>query len=467
MIAEQSKYEAVWAHDAYRRVAPGEHHVQRFIELARPQHHHVLCDFGCGTGRGAFALAALTDVSVLAVDFAANCLDADVRAALSERFRFRQHDLNTPLGEKVDFGYCTDVLEHLPESSVDTVLRNIFVAAHKVYLAISTVDDVMGALIGEPLHLTVRDPFWWHDRLTSLGIRIDWSTYDDHTVCFWASAYANGEDFSDRGKLNVEESRLRDNIRANLALGLNEIAPHQVQPDTTIYLLAGGPSLNDFETQIVASGKSGTPIVTVNGTYNWLLDRGIRPAAQVMVDSREFNARFVSRHVDTCKYLISSQCDPEFVRTLPREQTLLWHSGDSTVCESTIREYDEEHGIKREFYPVHGGSTVISRAITLLAMLGFRRIEIFGWDSCLKDDDHHAYAQPENDSRSIYTIRVGGRSFKCHGWMVVQANELTKLVKHIWGHLPDLDLIVHGDGLIAHMLNHSADLAATEKEDGC
>jgi hypothetical protein len=40
--------------------------------------------------------------------------------------------------------------------------------------------------------------------------------------------------------------------------------------------------------------------------------------------------------------------------------------------------------------------------------------------------------------------------------MVVQAHEFPKLVKHIYSQVPDLQLSVRGDGLLAAILNHSA-----------
>lgn len=395
------------------------------------------------------------------IDFAGNCLDPAVREQLGERFRFVEHDLTIPLGEKFAYGFCTDVLEHIPTKDVRTVLSNIFVAAKKVYLAISTVDDVMGALVGEPLHLTVRDPFWWDDVVRSLGFEPEWSFYDDHTVCFYGSAYATAQDFSDISKLNTSHEHVVANIKANLDLGLKEIEPHEIQPDVVVYLLAGGPSLKQHEAEVIEAGRAGVPCVTVNGSYGWLLDRGIRPAAHVQVDAREFNRRFITRHVDTCKYLVSSQCDNELVKSLPAEQTWLWHSGPSDLVKQTLMEWAEETGERREWYPVYGASTVVSRAVTLLALLGFRKIEIFGWDSCLMDGEHHSYDQPENDSKDIVTVTVGDRHFRCHPWMVVQANEFPKVVRHIYSQVPDLELSVRGNGLIAAILNE-----AMEKQNG-
>jgi hypothetical protein len=98
-------------------------------------------------------------------------------------------------------------------------------------------------------------------------------------------------------------------------------------------------------------------------------------------------------------------------------------------------------------------------------MLGFRNIEIFGWDSCLRDDAHHAYAQPENDSETVIEVSCGGRTFKCHTWMAMQASEVQDMVNQMYGRIDDLNICVRGDGLIAHIFNHAATLAM-ETEDG-
>jgi SAM-dependent methyltransferase len=447
-------YERMWGRPEYRATAPGEIYAYTFIEWAKP--HGKIIDFGCGTGRGAMLVQALTGGDVLALDFAGNALDPAARAVLD----FRKHDLREPLQENVaDFGYCTDVLEHIAPEDVETVLRNVFVAARRVFLAISTVPDHFGpATEGEPLHLTVQPIDWWREKLTAMGVRID-REEEQPTLCFfYGSIYASGEDFMSATGINVGEDRLRENIMANLRADVGEICPHEVQ-DTQIYLLAGGPSLADHEAEIIELGRSGAPIVTVNGTYNWLLERGIKPAAQIMVDGREFNARFVDPVVPTCKYLMSSQTSHEAVAKLPKEQVFLFHSGDTPIVKECFDAYCQERGVHREWYPVYGGTTVVGRGLVALAMLGFRNIEVFGWDSCLRGDKHHAYAQPENDNGHVVEVTIGGRTFSCHPWMVVQAHEFPKIIRFILGPIPDFNLSVRGDGLIAHLLNHAAVLA--------
>lgn len=445
MNAEQAKYEALWGqHQQYRTIAPGEQLAEHFLSLAKPLPHQLCVDFGCGTGRGAARIARRC--RVLAVDFAANCLDHNVQVD------FRQHDLIEPLsleGGIADFGYCTDVLEHIPPKDVERVLWNIITAARRVYFNVSTVEDRLGALIGEPLHLTVEPMAWWVGKLEAMGFNVAFKQDLGSSCIIYGSAYFAFGDVEHKVELNIEQERVVDNIRRNLRLGLQEVQPHDAQ-DTEVMLLCGGPSLGDFADEIVARNRAGMPAITVNGAYNWLIERGGRPGAQVLVDAREFNRRFVEPTVLECKYLVSSQCDHALVASLPRSQTYLWH-GASSLVESVVRGDSLAH----EWYPVPGGTTVTLRALPLLAMLGFRRIHVYGFDSCLRGDDHHAYAQPENDGDAVVSIFVAGEEFLCHGWMLKQAHEFQEVMRHLL--VPaGVELAVHGDGLIAAILAAAA-----------
>lgn len=454
-MTEVQKYTAVWNRPEYRVSAPGEHFVSDFLRHAKPGNGDTVIDFGCGTGRAALRISEYAPVLML--DFAENCLDRSVRDALGERLTFRQYDLTQPMELTGTYGFCTDVMEHIPTDDVDTVLKNICTAVLRVYFNISTMQDNMGVLIGEPLHLTVKPMEWWKEKLESLGFRIDYSKDLGASAVFYGSIYANGNDIAEKTSLNVSMDRVRQNMLANMALGMNDVCPHKVQ-DEVIYVLAGGPSLAQHENEVVLLGRLGAKLVTVNGTYKWLIDRGIRPAAHFMVDGREFNERFIHTIIDTCKYIFSSQTAHEAVKKVPKEQGWIYHSGDSEMVKEVFEEHCRGLGYDKAWYPVPGGTTVINRALVVLAMLGFRHIEIFGWDSCLIDDKHHSYEQKENDDNYIIEVIVGGRKFKCHPWMVVQANEVPKLIRHIFGLIDGFEINVRGDGLIAHILNHTANM---------
>lgn len=167
-LTERQKYERVWCFDDYRTVAPGEQCVKKFLEVVKPAGFGKVIDFGCGTGRAALKLDE-AGLDVFCLDFASNARDLE-----AWRLPFRVHDLTDPIDLRADYGFCTDVMEHVPPEHVRTVLQNIIDAAPRVFFQISTVDDVMGELVGLPLHLSVHPASWWIDELELLGCRVRW-----------------------------------------------------------------------------------------------------------------------------------------------------------------------------------------------------------------------------------------------------------------------------------------------------
>lgn len=174
-LSERDKYERMWAVDSYRDVAPGELAAARFMDLIGKG---PVIDFGCGTGRGGLALSrAGLDVRLL--DFASNCRDEACR-----HLPFIQHDLTQASPVSAPYGYCTDVLEHIPPADVDVVIRNIMASAQTVFFQISTVPDSMGATINQTLHLSVHPLGWWADTFIRLGFTVMWSEQDGSNAQF-------------------------------------------------------------------------------------------------------------------------------------------------------------------------------------------------------------------------------------------------------------------------------------------
>ena len=237
-------------------------------------------------------------------------------------------------------------------------------------------------------------------------------------------------------------------------MGLKEAHPFE-QNDIEVMVLAGGPSLSDFEDEIRANRDAGMPLITTNGAYNWCVERGIKPSMQVVVDGREYNKRFVQPHVDGCHYFLASQCHPEIIKAAPKDQVYLWHAGMSPAVKETVEEHAKDAGHKT-WFPVMGGSTVMLRTIPMLIMLGYHRMHIYGFDSCVMGDKHHAYSQPENDNKTVINVRLKGEEFKCQMWMWVQAQEFIDIQKMIAEHC---ELAVYGDGLIATIIKTASEMS--------
>jgi hypothetical protein len=160
-LPEREKYIRMWAIPGYRRLAPGEDAAGEFLEIVKPDGRVI--DFGSGTGRGALALSK-AGVDVWMVDFASNCRDNEAL-----HLPFVEHDLTEPLALRAPYGYCTDVMEHIPPAQVETVIRNIMESAGTVFFQIATVPDNFGAVINQRLHLTVEPHEWWRETFTRLG----------------------------------------------------------------------------------------------------------------------------------------------------------------------------------------------------------------------------------------------------------------------------------------------------------
>jgi uncharacterized Rossmann fold enzyme len=165
-LSERDIYRRMWMHDEYRMFAPGEHMVPGIAEFCKSG---PLIDFGCGTGRAAVKLTEL-GYQVILVDFADNSRDDE---ALS--LPFLEWDLSRPSPLRAPYGYCCDVMEHIPPDQVDAVLANLREACSEgVFFRIEHEADVFGpAVIGRPLHLSVHGPEWWIEKLQKFWPRVE------------------------------------------------------------------------------------------------------------------------------------------------------------------------------------------------------------------------------------------------------------------------------------------------------
>jgi hypothetical protein len=166
---EREKYLAVWQRPEYRKTSPGMFETERAWLICDLQPGMTLYDFGSGPCR---ATKWFLDrgVNATAIDFASNAREFD-DVPFVEANLWSMPDSLTG----ADWGFCCDVMEHIPPEKVDVVLQSI---ASKVeegcYFRIATRLDVMGPrLLGKRLHLTVEDCEWWRRRIENAFARVD------------------------------------------------------------------------------------------------------------------------------------------------------------------------------------------------------------------------------------------------------------------------------------------------------
>lgn len=259
--------------------------------------------------------------------------------------------------------------------------------------------------------------------------------------------------------LNTPTATIREHISQNIKRHLPQLAIYAPQ-DRELCIVAGGPSLKYTLEPLMQAIGGGAGVCAINGAYDWLLDRGIVADTMCLIDARQWNKRFVERARQKTKFFIASQCHPEVFDALDGHDVWLWHAPIPIMDGEDPDEWGEGKALylkhyydDRNFLLVPGGVSCTAKSIMLNYWLGFRKIHIFGFDSCWLDGEHHAYEQPENRDLNV-EFWLGDKMFNCAPWMAHQADSFFKLMVN----LPDnLQLQVHGDGLIAYGLTRSAE----------
>ena len=127
---EQKKYETVWKTlPEYRENSAAGYLVPEFLLhfQSRLTKDQTIIDFGCGTARAA-PLLAKAHLKVTLVDICVDSLDPEIFLQTfnsNPAYAFFQESL-WELSNKVkpaDWFICFDVMEHLPEEKIETVLE--------------------------------------------------------------------------------------------------------------------------------------------------------------------------------------------------------------------------------------------------------------------------------------------------------------------------------------------------------
>lgn len=179
--SERLKYEKIYKFSGYG--AKGHGAPLASYLLARTGYRGLLGDFGCGRGgsfppyiAAGFILQPVDHVLVLDPKWGAH---PQVLPAV--RANLWKDDLPA-----VDYGLCTDVMEHIPEQFVDASIANVARAVRYACLwSVCHVQDVWGERIGERLHMTVQPQAWWMAKFIANWKKVDILQAQPGTTVYW------------------------------------------------------------------------------------------------------------------------------------------------------------------------------------------------------------------------------------------------------------------------------------------
>jgi uncharacterized Rossmann fold enzyme len=242
------------------------------------------------------------------------------------------------------------------------------------------------------------------------------------------------------------------NIKAAMETGHPVLKSKGKFNERRISLVCYGPSLKKNWRKIKH------PIMTVSGAHDFLISKGIIPDYHVECDPREYKTKFIENPHKDVHYLIATCIHPKAWELLKGQNVTMWHLHNGPGSEESIREHDPVGEL------IGGGTTVGMRALEVAARLGFKKFDIYGMDSSCDTDGRHAGEHP-GKHQNQFKVRCGTnpKEFVTTPQMKEAAEEFMRFIsprlvmvdgKQMWEQ-NDIDVRVHGDGLLQAMIHES------------
>jgi hypothetical protein len=237
---------------------------------------------------------------------------------------------------------------------------------------------------------------------------------------------------------NTSDEQIYSNIRENSKERVDWLNVSKAHDGISV-LCGGGPSLADTLDDIKLLQASGAKVFAMNGAAKFLSDNGVMPDYQVIIDARVETADLVgpAKH-----HLFASQVHPECFVRAPNAQ--LWHLQVGNI-ENEFPEYDAG-------YVLIGGAASVGNTATCLAYaMGYRNLQIYGYDSSYRNGTGHSYRQSMNDGEPCAHVVFNGKEYIASLTMKLQAEKFQETSKALMD--GGCHIEVHGSGLLPDMWN--------------
>lgn len=224
----------------------------------------------------------------------------------------------------------------------------------------------------------------------------------------------------------------RDNILNNLKKVRGRLRASDAFKSEPIAIVGYGPSLKTTWELL----KDYKVIMTTSGAHNFLIERGVIPTYHVDCDPRAHKAKFTQEPHVGVQYLIGSSAHPSIVDQLLNHDIRLWNFDVRPEVDLPPEEEQEATF-----------GDVGQQAIHIAAKLGYTKYRLFGFDYSFDEFGQHA-GEHGNENPSQKQVQCGNKVFTTNDEFIKTLLQFDLLVQEN----PDLDIQIHGDGLLSHFL---------------
>lgn len=226
---------------------------------------------------------------------------------------------------------------------------------------------------------------------------------------------------------------LHENMRSSIARNLPTVHQVSTAHDGVLSIAGGGPSLADTCNELEGY------VAAINGSLQFLLDRGIVPQMCGMCDPSPHMVDIIAADPRVTYFLASIVHPAVYDKLLNAGCTVYrWNSSAVPGGERVLATYDPDT------MTIGGGSTMGLRWIVLGYTFGFRKFRLHGFDSSFRSKSSHAYPDHQ-DSKDWITFEGFSTRPNFIGQVVDFINWMERLKDE---DVEPLDIRVLGDGLL-------------------
>lgn len=236
-------------------------------------------------------------------------------------------------------------------------------------------------------------------------------------------------------KTPVESAAIRAHIESALARGLDEVeiaAPR----DERVTIVANGPSALAAPPLVAPAGAAAARTLAINNALRLFVERGLAPDYWMASDPQACVADYLRDAPRETVYLVASKCHPAVFDTLRGRHVVVWHCAEPGTLDLLTGRLVIQSSI-----------TVTLCALNLMPVLGYRRIETWGWDGCYLGERDHAVPQPHRRGRDITVDVDSGQRFLTTTSWAAEAQEAVRLFQAV-----PREVTVHGGGMVGAIL---------------
>ncbi len=224
----------------------------------------------------------------------------------------------------------------------------------------------------------------------------------------------------------VNDEGLVANVQHALSLGLPELRDFEYPWNGALTVIAGGPSAR----KAPLDGKT----LALNGALRLFTKAHRAPTYWAACDPQELVADFLTDAPLSTTYLVASKCHPSVFERLREHNVILWHVFDEAT-----------YPLIADRAPASRACSITTTIFEVMARLGWRRFDTWGWDGCYMDGD--AYAVPQPHSGQDITVMNGEVSYHTTVNWAVEIDDANLALRGF-----PFPIHIHGGGLIGEIL---------------